>query len=118
MRIDVFLKVSRLIKQREAAKKACDQGMVRLDGRTAKPGSDLQPGARLTIEWPSRRLEVEVLETPSGNISKMRSLSLYRLLNETDLSSDEEDRLSFDTDASNDADRPPTPTDGLTLPPS
>lgn len=116
MRIDVFLKVSRLIRQREAAKRACDTGMVCLDGKTAKPASDLHPGARITIEWPSRRIEVEVLETPSGNISKMRSLSLYRLLNDRDLSSGNEDVPGFDTDASDDADSPSPPTDGVARP--
>lgn len=113
MRIDLFLKVSRLIRQREAAKKACDQGMVLLDGRTAKPGTDLQPGARLTIEWPSRRIEVEVLEIPSGNVSKTRSQSLYRLLNEKDLS-EADDTLSPDADANPLADAPDAPTDGTT----
>jgi ribosomal 50S subunit-recycling heat shock protein len=88
MRIDLFLKLSRLIKQREAAKKACDRGMVFVNGRPAKPGREVQAGDRLAVEWPHRRLEAEVVEIPAGNVSKPRSQTLYRILNSEALTGD------------------------------
>ncbi|MBM3265562.1 MAG: RNA-binding S4 domain-containing protein [candidate division Zixibacteria bacterium] len=85
MRIDVFLKHTRLIKQREAAKKACDQGMVTMEGKPVKPGREVHVGDRFSVEWPTRRVEVEVLDIPAGNVSKTRSQTLYRLLGVVDI---------------------------------
>ncbi len=88
MRIDLFLKRSRIIKQRDAAKKACDRGMVSISGRPAKPGH--QVGARdiVVVEWPHRRLEFEVLDVPAGNVSKDRAQSLYAVLSDEQLSNE------------------------------
>lgn len=85
MRLDVFLKQSRLIKQREAAKKACDQGMVRMQGHPVKPSRDMQVGDCFSVEWPTRRVEVEVMDVPEGNVSKSRSQTLYRVLTAEDI---------------------------------
>jgi ribosomal 50S subunit-recycling heat shock protein len=83
MRLDRFLKVSRLIKQRSVAKWACDAGRVSLLGRKAKAGTVVKPGDELTISLRDRTLVVRVLETPRGNVSKERAPTLYELLEDS-----------------------------------
>ena len=80
MRIDLFLKLTRVIKQREAAKQSCQRGLVCIGGHPVKPSHEVRVGDRITIDLLDRRLEIEVLEIPSGNVSKAQSLTLYRLL--------------------------------------
>jgi ribosomal 50S subunit-recycling heat shock protein len=82
MRLDRFLKVSRLIKQRSVAKWACDAGRVSILGRKAKAGTTVRPGDELTISLRDRTLVVRVLETPAGNVSKERAQTLYEILGE------------------------------------
>jgi ribosomal 50S subunit-recycling heat shock protein len=65
MRLDLFLKVTRLLKQRTVAKQACDAGAVRLNGELAKPGSLVHPGDRLRLDMPAFVLEADVLDVPS-----------------------------------------------------
>lgn len=88
MRIDLFLKRSRIIKQRDAAKKACDRGMVSISGKPAKPGHQVVARDIVVVEWPHRRLEFEVLDVPPGNVSKGRAQSLYAVLSDEQLSSE------------------------------
>ena len=82
MRIDLFLKRTRIIKQRDAAKKACDRGMVSISGRPAKPGHQVTAKDVVVVEWPHRRLEFEVSDVPAGNVSKGRAQSLYVVLSD------------------------------------
>lgn len=89
MRVDLFLKRSRIIKQRDAAKKACDRGMVSVSGRTAKPGHQVAAKDVVVVEWPDRRLEFEVLDVPGGNVSRDRAQSMYHVLSDERLSSDD-----------------------------
>lgn len=88
MRVDIFLKRSRIIKQRDAAKKACDRGMVSISGRPAKPGHQVAARDVVVVEWPHRRLELEVLDVPEGNVSKDRAQSLYNVLSDERQSDD------------------------------
>ncbi len=80
MRLDVFLKVSRLIKQRSEAKEAVEDGAVTLNGARAKAGREVKVGDRIGIETERRRMEVEVLEIPSGTVAKARAAALYRVI--------------------------------------
>ncbi len=80
MRLDVFLKVSRLIKQRSAARDAVEDGRVTHNGAPGKAGREVKVGDRIGIETERRRLEVEVLELPSGNVPKARAGALYRVI--------------------------------------
>jgi ribosomal 50S subunit-recycling heat shock protein len=86
MRLDRFLKLSRLIKQRSVAKWACDAGRVSILGRRAKAGTTVRVGDELTISLRDRTLEVRVLEIPTGNVSKERAATLYELIGESDAS--------------------------------
>ncbi|MXW04880.1 MAG: RNA-binding S4 domain-containing protein [Gemmatimonadetes bacterium] len=88
MRVDLFLKRSRIIKQRDAAKKACDRGMVTISGRSAKPGHQVAAKDIVVVAWPDRRLEFEVLNVPEGNVSKDRAQSMYHVLSDERLNDD------------------------------
>ena len=60
MRLDKFLKVSRLIKRRTVAKSACDGGLVSVNGKVAKSGYVLKEGDVITISFGERPLSVKV----------------------------------------------------------
>lgn len=66
MRIDKYLKVSRLIKRRTVAKDICEGEKIQLNGRIAKPSADVKPGDKITIEIGSHILEVQVVSTPNS----------------------------------------------------
>lgn len=89
MRLDAFLKVSRLVKQRSAAKAAVGDGLVTLNGAPAKAGRAVRVGDRIGIETERRRLEVEVVEIPSGNVPKARAAALYRIISSEPIAADE-----------------------------
>ena len=61
MRVDKFLKLSRLVKRRTVAQEMIEAGAVSIDGRRAKSSSDVGVGDELEIAYPARTLVVEVL---------------------------------------------------------
>ncbi len=63
-RLDMFLKLSRLIRRRSIAKEICVAGCVQINGRIAKAGSDVRAGDCLTIDIRDRFLHVRVLRLP------------------------------------------------------
>ena len=83
LRLDIFLTKSRLIKRRSLAKTACDRGIVWLDGHLAKASKEVSEGQKITIDFASRLLEVEILKLPRGNLPKKEASELYRVLCET-----------------------------------
>ncbi|MBO5363906.1 MAG: RNA-binding S4 domain-containing protein [Clostridia bacterium] len=62
MRLDKYLKVSRLIKRRTIANEACDGGRVSVNGKVARASYDVKEGDILTIDFGSRPVTVRVLE--------------------------------------------------------
>jgi len=82
MRLDSFLSDVRLIKRRTQAKKACEAGLVLLDGRAAKPGKEIKTGQIITINFARRLLEVQILEIPLRSVRKEEAQSLYRVVRE------------------------------------
>jgi ribosomal 50S subunit-recycling heat shock protein len=64
LRLDLFLKMSRLIKRRSLAKEICDGGCVQINGRLAKAGAMVQVGDVLTIDIRKRLMRVRVLRIP------------------------------------------------------
>ena len=82
MRLDKFLKVSRLIKRRTVANEISDQGRIFINDRLAKPSTTVKVGDKLNIEFYNRTLIVEVLKVPDGNVSIQGSKDLYRIINE------------------------------------
>jgi ribosomal 50S subunit-recycling heat shock protein len=83
MRLDLYLKLSRLVPRRSAAKDLCDAGGVAVGGQAAKAGREVRPGDRITLRLPSRELTVEVLELPSGrSVPKSAARELFRVVAE------------------------------------
>ena len=62
MRIDKFLKVSRIIKLRTLAKDVISDGRIQINGRVAKPGSEVQAGDTIEIQFGQKHVTYEVLE--------------------------------------------------------
>ena len=77
MRLDKYLKVSRLIKRRTVANEACDKEHVSVNGRTAKASYDVKPGDVIEIRFGQRLLRVEVLEV-SEHAAKADASAMYR----------------------------------------
>ena len=68
MRLDKYLKISRLIKRRTVANEACDNGRVTLNGRIARASAEVKPGDIIGISFGNRETRVEVL-TVQENLS-------------------------------------------------
>lgn len=82
MRLDKFLKVSRLIKRRTVANEVSDTGRVLVNGNSAKPAKQLKVGDIIRIEYANRALEVRVLVVPTGNVSVQEASTLYEIISE------------------------------------
>lgn len=80
MRLDKFLKVSRLIKRRTVANEVSDLGRVFVNGNPAKPSKQLKEGDIIKIENPNRAITAKVLKIPQGNVSVQEAPSLYELI--------------------------------------
>ncbi len=81
MRLDKYLKVSRIIKRRTVANEACSGGRVSLNGKVAKPGADVKPGDVLTIRFGEHVGRYEILSV-AETVRKDAADSLYRVLEE------------------------------------
>lgn len=82
LRVDVLLHRLCLTKSRSEAKAACDSGAVSVDGKKAKASDVVPVGRRVEIRYPSRTLEMELLETPGKSTSKQKAKELYRVIRE------------------------------------
>jgi len=83
MRLDKYLKVSRIIKRRTVANEACAGGRVTLNGRVAKPGAEVKPGDQLTIRFGEHLGRYEILSV-AETVRKDAASALYRVLEEDD----------------------------------
>ena len=79
MRLDKFLKVSRLIKRRTVANEACDAGRVLINDRPAKASAQVKEGDVLEIQFGSKAVRVEVLNVQE-TVKKEEAQELYRYL--------------------------------------
>ena len=77
MRLDKFLKVSRLIKRRTVANEACDNGRISINGRVVKASYEVKPGDRLELAMGARTLTVEVLQVAEA-VRKADAAAMYR----------------------------------------
>ena len=80
MRLDKFLKVSRLIKRRTVANTVSEMGRILVNGNAAKPAKQLKVGDIIEIEYSNRVEKVEVLIIPTGNVSVQEAGSLYKMI--------------------------------------
>lgn len=80
MRLDKFLKVSRIIKRRTVANEVSDKGRVLVNGNSAKPSKQLKVGDVIIIESKNKPIKVKILTIPEGNISVQEAASLYEII--------------------------------------
>jgi ribosomal 50S subunit-recycling heat shock protein len=89
MRLDLFLKISRLIPRRSLAQEFCDAGLISVNGIVAKPSKEVKVGDEVEIKRRSRHTKIVVAEIPSAKqISKSSAGELYRLIEETVIADD------------------------------
>ena len=79
MRLDKFLKVSRIIKRRTVAKSVCDAGRATINGRPAKASYDVKVGDQIELRFGTRSLRVEVLAVAEA-VRKDDAAAMYREL--------------------------------------
>ena len=79
MRLDKYLKVSRIIKRRTVANEACDAGRVTINGRPAKASADVKPGDVLEIMFGTKPLKVEVINV-AETVKKEEAADMYKVL--------------------------------------
>lgn len=77
MRLDKYLKVSRLIKRRTVANEACDNGRISANGRVVKASYDVKVGDKLEITMGPRTIAVEVLVV-ADNVRKDDACAMYK----------------------------------------
>ncbi len=79
MRLDKYLKVSRLIKRRTVANEACDGGRVMINGRPAKASSNVKEGDVITVSFGNREVKVEVLSVKEP-VRKEETAELFKYI--------------------------------------
>ena len=77
MRLDKYLKVSRLIKRRTVANEACDNGRISVNGRVVKASYEVKVGDRIELSMGSRTVAVEVVQV-ADNVRKDDATAMYK----------------------------------------
>ncbi|WP_041981212.1 RNA-binding S4 domain-containing protein [Streptococcus agalactiae] len=89
MRLDKYLKVSRIIKRRPVAKEVADKGRVKVNGVLAKSSTDLKLNDQVEIRFGNTLLTVKVLEMKDST-KKEDAIKMYEIINETRIETDEQ----------------------------
>ncbi|HFH8700810.1 TPA: RNA-binding S4 domain-containing protein [Streptococcus agalactiae] len=89
MRLDKYLKVSRIIKRRPVAKEVADKGRVKVNGVLAKSSTDLKLNDQVEIRFGNKLLTVKVLEMKYST-KKEDAIKMYEIINETRIETDEQ----------------------------
>ena len=79
MRLDKYLKVSRIIKRRTIAKEACEGGRVSINNKVAKPGTDIKEGDVIEIRFASKMLKAKIVSL-SEHVKKENAQDMYVIL--------------------------------------
>lgn len=87
MRLDKFLKVSRLIKRRTIAKEICDAGKITINGRTAKASSEVAVGDTLELHFANRIMGVKIAKV-SETVKTQEAADMYEILSEERITED------------------------------
>jgi ribosomal 50S subunit-recycling heat shock protein len=80
MRLDIFLKLSRLVPRRTLAQQMCEAGAVKVGGAPAKSAREVRPGDQIAIRHRGRITTVRILDVPARPPSKAQAASLYETL--------------------------------------
>ena len=90
MRLDLFLKVSRLCSGRSIAQKLCDAGLVSINHQTAKSAHAVKPGDEIAIRTRTRLLVVRIATVPATrNTPRREAASLYQVIEDQRLVDDD-----------------------------
>ncbi len=81
MRIDKFLKVSRIIRRRTVANEACSGGRVMINQKTVKPSAEVKPGDVISIRFGEHVGHYEVLSV-ADTVTKDKAADMYKVLDE------------------------------------
>lgn len=81
VRLDKFLKVSRLVKRRTVAKEVCDKGRISINGQVAKAGTNVKSGDQLAIQFGQKLVTVKVNEIKE-RVKKEEAEAMYTVLRE------------------------------------
>lgn len=79
MRIDKYLKVSRIIKRRTVASEACSSGKVKINDRVAKPSTEVKVGDIIEINFGNRNTKIQIISI-TENVSKANAVELYKII--------------------------------------
>jgi ribosomal 50S subunit-recycling heat shock protein len=82
VRLDKYLKVSRLAKRRAEAKDGIEAGRITKDGRSLKPGYDVKIGDELVIHYRTKFLTVRVMMVPERVLPSLKPAEMYEILDE------------------------------------
>ena len=83
VRLDLFLKTSRLIARRSLAQKFCDAGFIKVNDLTAKSSREIKPDDELEIKKHNRLTKIRVLQVPDKKqVSRQDSVNLYEIISE------------------------------------
>lgn len=88
MRLDKYLKVSRIIKRRTVAKEVADKGRVKVNGILAKSSTDLKIGDQIEIRFGNKRLLIRVVEMKDST-KKEDAVKMYDIISESRIEIDE-----------------------------
>lgn len=84
MRLDKYLKVSRIIKRRTVAKEACESGRVSINGKIAKPSTDVNEEDIIEIRYASKVLKAKILNI-SNHVMKEEAKEMYEIIDGEEL---------------------------------
>ena len=88
MRLDVFLKLSRLITRRTLAQEFCDAGLIQINGAVAKSGKEVKVGDEITISRRDRKRTVRIVSLPeTKQVSKQSAGDLYTVVSDISVES-------------------------------
>ena len=79
MRLDKFLKISRIIKRRSLANEACSGGCVRVNGKVAKPSAEVKAGDEIEVSLGQHTVRYEVVRT-AEHVLKQDAPAMYRVI--------------------------------------
>jgi ribosomal 50S subunit-recycling heat shock protein len=88
MRLDLYLKVSRLIQRRTLAQEFCDAGLIEVNGSAAKSGKEIKVGDKITINRRNRKITIQTVAVPEKKqVSKESAGDLFTVISDEQIES-------------------------------
>ncbi|MBN2839197.1 MAG: RNA-binding S4 domain-containing protein [Fusobacteriaceae bacterium] len=97
MRLDKFLKVSRIIKRRPVAKLVCDNKKIKINGKVVKSSAEVKVADILEIEYFNRYIKAKVIVVPEGNVGKAEASDLIEIMETKKIQINDEDLVREDS---------------------